>query len=98
MAGMPRFDFYSRDWIVGTEGLSLEASGAYIQLLARMYDEARPLPFDLPFLARRIGVHWRSLKNAIAELIERGKIIIRNGFLTNDRFETRDEPLALSDR
>ena len=87
MAGMPRFDFYSRDWIVGTEGLSLEASGAYIQLLARMYDEARPLPFDLPFLARRIGVHWRSLKKAIAELIERGKIIIRNGFLTNDRFE-----------
>ena len=38
MTGLFRFDFYPRDWITGTRGLSAKARGVYIDLIATMYD------------------------------------------------------------
>ena len=52
MAGLSRFDFYPRDWISGTWGLSDRARGVYIDLLARMYDLGRPLDYDPKELCR----------------------------------------------
>lgn len=86
MSGLPRFDFYPRDWISGTRGLSDRARGVYVDLLARMYDLGRPLDFDIRDLCRFLGYRdRRQLDPVLRELITAGKIAVVDGKLTNAR-------------
>lgn len=75
------------DYVAGTRGMSLEHEGAYIRFLMRLYERGKPLPDDDRFMATCMALSirvWRRIKQT---LIQFGKIVSRNGCLTNARFE-----------
>lgn len=81
------FKMHLIDWEKGTRQLSLELEGGYGRFLNRLYQNGRPLVDD----DRRLSVEmnlsvrvWKRIKDALIKL---GKIIARNGCLTNKRFE-----------
>jgi uncharacterized protein YdaU (DUF1376 family) len=75
------------DWLTGTEGLTFEHRGFYIDFLARLYNRGKPFPDDDRQMADIFGITIRVWKRLKAVLIEAGKILVRNCSLTNDRFE-----------
>jgi uncharacterized protein YdaU (DUF1376 family) len=75
------------DYIAGTEGMVLETEGAYIRFLMRLYRRGKPLPDNDSFMATAMGLTTRVWRRVRQVLIEFGKIIVRNGCLTNSRFE-----------
>lgn len=86
MSGLSRFDFYPRDWISGTRGLSDRARGVYIDLLCRIYDLGRALDYDERELCRFLGYRdHRQLRPALDELLAKEKIVIADGKLINPR-------------
>ena len=91
MAGLSRFDCYPRDWFLDTRMLSLEARGAYLDIVLCMYASGEPVPYhegeqsetdlcNMLALRRR-----RTLRRVLAELIGYGKLRIENGALVNGR-------------
>ena len=86
MTGLSRFDFYPRDWHLDTRDLSNAAKGIYIDLLSAMYARGGPLPNDERELCRLCGCATaRSLRPLLGELIEKGKVKVIDGQLTNGR-------------
>ena len=85
MAGLFRVNFYPRDWLIGTDGLSLEERGLYIELVARIYDRGAPLPHDERELGRMAGCDIRTFRRVLAALIDKGKITETDGCLSNAR-------------
>jgi uncharacterized protein YdaU (DUF1376 family) len=86
MSGLSRFDFYPRDWHLDTRDLGNAAKGVYIDLLASMYARGGPIPADERELCRICGCATaRSLRPLVAELINKGKLKLENGHLTNGR-------------
>lgn len=82
------------DWLVGTAGMTLEYRGFYIEFLARLYDRGRPFPDDDRWMADLLDLSirvWRRLKSA---LVKMEKIVVRNGCLTNSRFERERQKRA----
>jgi uncharacterized protein YdaU (DUF1376 family) len=80
-------DLHLGDWLGGLNGLSCEIEGAYIRFLVRLYQHGKPFQDDDRELAARMNMSirvWRRLRD---ELVSRGKIVSRNGCLTNKRFE-----------
>lgn len=75
------------DWIKGTEGMSLEIEGAYKRFCIQLYRWGRPLADDDKRMAALMAISLRVWKRVKAALVEAGKIIVRNGSLTNSRFE-----------
>lgn len=76
-----------RDWIKGTEGFRLELEGAYWRFCSRLYENGRPLLDDDRLMSTKMALSLRVWKRIKAELMEIGKIVCRNGYLTNPRFE-----------
>ena len=75
------------DWMTGTEGLTFEHRGFYIDFLVRLYNRGKPFPDNDRDMADifRISIRvWKRLKEV---LVAAGKILTRNGSLTNERFE-----------
>lgn len=88
MAGVFRFDFYGKDWIVDTRELSLEARGLYIDLLAAIYLNGGPIPYDLEYLRTMSGLKSvRPLKRILGELVEKRKLHIVGDKIVNYRSE-----------
>lgn len=86
MSGLTRFAFFPRDWLSGTRALTLNARGAYIDLLAAMYDHGGPIDYDVRWLCRFLGLRdSRQLDPVLKELIEAGKIVMADGKLSNPR-------------
>jgi uncharacterized protein YdaU (DUF1376 family) len=86
MRGLSRFDFYPRDWHLDTRDLSNAAKGVYIDLLASMYARGGPLPAVERELCRLCGCATvRSLHPLLDELIDKGKLKLIEGHLTNGR-------------
>ena len=86
MAGLSRFDFFPRDWFLDTRDLSNEAKGVYIDLLAAMYARGGPIEFDKHEICRLVGCKTiRPLKRLLNELVDKGKIRLIDGHLTNGR-------------
>lgn len=84
--GLPRFDFYPRDWFLGTRELSREERGVYIDLLAAMYARGGPLPYDVEELRSLLGEKSvRVVSRIVQQLIDRGKIQLIDDNLINDR-------------
>jgi uncharacterized protein YdaU (DUF1376 family) len=88
MAGLYKFDFYTRDWLTGVQNLSDRATGFYSRLIAAYYDRGGPIPNDLELLTK-IGSYknMRSTKHVLAELLQKKKFHISDGSLVNDRAE-----------
>lgn len=82
----PWFKFYPSDWLNGTRGLSLEERGAYMTLLALMYDQQGAIPDDERWVCGALDCDvrvWRRLRD---KLCRYGKIVPNaDGFLVNRR-------------
>lgn len=85
MNGLPYYPRYPRDFFDGTNGMPFELKGAYAMLLdliymsgGRLYDEPR-------FIAGHMNCSVRAWGNYRAALIERGKIKVENGIISNFR-------------
>jgi uncharacterized protein YdaU (DUF1376 family) len=82
------------DYIAGTDGMVLEIEGAYMRFLSRLYRRGKPLPDDDLLMASTMGLTTRVWRRVKQVLIGFGKIIARNGSLTNARFEREREARA----
>jgi uncharacterized protein YdaU (DUF1376 family) len=82
------------DWQLGTNGLTFEMKGFYIDFLTRLYDRGKPFPDDDRAMSELLKLSirvWKRLKEALVTL---GKILVRNGGLTNARFEKERQKRA----
>lgn len=82
---MPYVKFYCRDWLHGTESLTPEERGIYIDLLAMMYERNGPLPDDERLLAARLRIDLRVWKRVRQSLLLKGKLTASGGHLSNTR-------------
>ncbi len=80
-------DLHLGDWLGGTNGLNCEIEGAYIRFLVRLYQRGKPFPDEDREMASSMNVSLRVWRRLREELLSRGKILARNGCLTNKRFE-----------
>jgi uncharacterized protein YdaU (DUF1376 family) len=86
--------WHINDYIEGTEDMELEIEGAYMRFLVNLYRRGKPYPNDDRLMAKimRLSVRvWRRVRD---DLISLGKIIARNGCLTNSRFEKERQKRA----
>lgn len=82
------------DWLGGTVGMTPEQEGAYFRFLAHLYQRGKPLPDDDRLMARVMSLSLRVWKRLKSDLVALGKIIIRAGSLTNNRFEKERQKRA----
>lgn len=75
------------DYIIGTQGMSLEHEGAYQRFLMRLYARGKPLPDDDGIMASIMSLSTRVWRRIRETLVNLGKIIVKAGCLTNARFE-----------
>ena len=87
MSDAPFIKFYPSDFLGGTSGLSPAERGVYITLLCLMYEADGPIPRDDARLARRCGAPKAAFRKSLTCLIEIGKIIEKDGALSNSRAE-----------
>lgn len=78
-------DFYPGNWSSGVSPLSCEARGAYITILAYFWEHQKAPDDDDQANARRCNVTTHRFKKLKNELMEAGKIELRDGCLWNDR-------------
>lgn len=80
------------DYITGTQGMTVEQEGIYIRFLMRLYDRGKPFPDDERFMVTVLGLSsvrvWKRYRDSLVSI---GKIIVKNGYLTNSRFEKEKE-------
>ncbi len=72
MGKQPAFQFYIGDWLKDTRGLSLEAKGAWIDLLAFMWhtEKRGTLSMKWENYSRHLGTDIEQTKRVISELID----------------------------
>jgi uncharacterized protein YdaU (DUF1376 family) len=81
----PFFKFYPRDWLEATRDLSLEARGAYIDLICILMEMEGHLADNDKWISHQMHVSprkWRALKG---QLVEHEKIFIDDGKIVNER-------------
>jgi uncharacterized protein YdaU (DUF1376 family) len=81
----PFFKFYPRDWLEATRDLSLEARGAYIDLICILMEMEGHLADNDKWISHQMHVSprkWRTLK---VQLVEHEKIFIDDGKIVNER-------------
>lgn len=91
---MAKFDWYKRNpakFFSGTVGMAWEVKAVYGLVLDLIYDAQGRLVDDGPRIVHYLGVgmslqRWKRIRD---ELVQRGKLVLVDGFLTNDR-ATRD--------
>lgn len=87
MSETPFIKFFPGDFLGGTSGLSPAERGAYITLLCLMYEQDGPIERDDARLARRCGAPKATFQRLLQALIDAGKIVQSDGFLSNQRAE-----------
>jgi uncharacterized protein YdaU (DUF1376 family) len=83
-------DWRADQYIGGTFGvLSIEEHGLYIVVLSAIYSTGGPVPNDLGYFTHACkGTHWRTVKAALAGLVDKGKLVVGpDGRLSNGRAE-----------
>jgi uncharacterized protein YdaU (DUF1376 family) len=85
MSAAPWIKFFASDFLAGTVDLAADEKGAYITILALIWDRGAPIDDDPAWLARRAGMSTRRFNQVRARLIELGKIEARAGLLGNRR-------------
>jgi hypothetical protein len=65
----PAFQFYARDWLSNTMGMSMHHRGIYITVRAAMWNCEEPgtLPLPIELAARSAGIDPRSLRDFMAK-------------------------------
>lgn len=82
-----RVDFAPDEFLAGTSDLSLEETGAFWKLCAKIYSRGSALPDDDQWLARVLGCDVRVWRRIKTSLLEQGKLIIAGDKLSNGRCE-----------
>lgn len=99
MKKSPWVPFYPSDWLNGTSSLTLDQAGAYIQIIALLYDNENALPLDriehpvtgklegykYTSLARRLNTRADKLERIVSTLLKQQKLSIQGGYLTSSR-------------
>lgn len=83
----PYVPFYPSDWLAGVASLTPAEVGVYINILALIYENDGPVPYDVKRLSRRMGINAGPLKKIVTALIDEGKLVDEHGSLTNLRAE-----------
>lgn len=78
------FRFYIDQWFKGSFGLSPNEVAAYITILCELYDNDGIVALDTEVMARRCGMRPTSFQKALDGLIERRKVFLEAGFLTQN--------------
>lgn len=81
----PWVKFFASDFLTGVGDLQADEIGAYMVVLALIWDRGAPIQDDSSWLARRAGTSTRRFNQIRARLIETGKLEARNGLLGNRR-------------
>lgn len=87
----PWFRFFASDWLSGTLVLSCEERGAYITLIAMMYDRGGAITNDIISLARSCCVTNSKMRKLIDSLQRAGKIVVQDGMISNQRMDKETE-------
>lgn len=83
-----RIDFYPQDWLIATGSLTAEECGIYIQIISLIYARRGPIENDPDDISRKLkSCSPRLAKAIIFRLIEKGKIKIIDGKLSQTRAE-----------
>lgn len=85
MGDKPFIKFYPSDFLGGTSGLSPAERGVYITLLCLIYEADGEIARDDARLSRRCGSPKASFSRILDALICEGKLIERDGMLSNKR-------------
>jgi uncharacterized protein YdaU (DUF1376 family) len=99
MTKKPWFPFYPSDWLHGTSGLTLEECGAYIQIIATLYENENAIEleriehpvtgklqgYSYKRLARQLNTRADKIERLVDGLVKAHKLSIQAGFLTNKR-------------
>lgn len=88
MGVVNRINFYPDKYIAGTSRLTLEERGAYWSVCCLIYTNGGPIENDDHWIAAALFVDvrkWRPLKQ---RLISKGKLLVTNGLLSNERCQT----------
>lgn len=85
MNGLPYYPRYPRDFFDGTNGMSFELKGAYAMLLDLIYMCGGELYDEPRFIAGHMNCSVRAWGSYRAALIDRGKITVANGIISNFR-------------
>lgn len=100
MRGVSRFDFYPKNWIGDTRGLSPEARGIYIDLLCLIYSTGGPIAYakgqdsEAELVSTCALKRATSLRRILDELIAKGKLRLIDGHLLNGRAHEELEKIA----
>lgn len=94
MSARPWYKRYGGDFVLGTMSLSLEEKGAYSICLDLIYDRGAPIPDEPRWLAGVCGVSVRKWSSLREKLIESGKLVARDGALSNPRADKELEDAA----
>lgn len=90
MSERPWYKRYPSDFIAGTIALTAEEKGVYSCLLDLMYDRRRAITDDARELGRICGCSTRRFKQVRDRLHALGKLILRDGLISNARFEKQN--------
>lgn len=88
---LPYYKRFPRDFLEATIGMTLEVKGAYGIILDLIYMHSGHLPNDHRYIAGQLGCSTRSSNKIINELVERKKLQILDGFISNFRADLEIE-------
>lgn len=94
MNGLPYYKAYPRDFVEGTIGLPFEVKCAYRVVIDLIYMQGGRLPDDARYIAGHLGCSLRRWNLIRSELIDRGKLVVSGGFLSNYRADKELETLS----
>lgn len=89
---------FPKDFRDGTRHLSLEVRGAYSELLDMMYEANGPIAENDKLIAHAMCISKRKWESIKETLRQDGKIIIRDGIISNVRASTELENRAKTSR
>lgn len=91
MSRRPWYKRYPSDFIAGTIGLTAEEKGVYSTILDLLYDRGCPIIDDPRELGRICGCSTLRFKQVRDKLAGLQKIVLREGKITNPRFENQQK-------
>lgn len=87
MSSSPFFKCYPSDFLAGIAGLKADEIAVYTVALMLIYDRGGPVVADYEHIGWRCQMRPSSAKKLVERLIERGKLGLYEGRLTNNRAE-----------
>ena len=98
MKAGPWVKWYAGDFLNGVADLAPPQIAVYAIVLNRIYDEGQAIPNDHERIGRRCNMRPSQCRKVIDGLLELGKLVLRDGLLSNERCEIELGLRTLSSR